>query len=73
VKRINIRDSNLKERLLKEQKNKCPYCKNIIKPTDATHIDHWQSINEFGDNEESNLRVLHEQCNLEKSSKIIVN
>jgi len=73
TKRTNIRDLSLTEKLLKKQKNKCPYCKNIIKVTDKTHIDHWQSINEFGNNEEENLAVLHEQCNLEKSNKIIVN
>ena len=73
TERVYIRTLGIKERLLKEQKNKCPYCKNIIKPTDKTHIDHWQSIDEFGSNEESNLCVMHEQCNLEKSNKVIVN
>lgn len=71
--RINIRDLSLIERLLKSQKNKCPYCSNIIKPTDDVHVDHWQSIDEFGDNEETNLCVMHKYCNLEKSNKIIVN
>lgn len=73
IKRVNIRDLNLTEELLKKQKNKCPYCKNIIKPTDNIHIDHWQSLDEFGDNDESNLKVMHQQCNLEKSNKIIIN
>lgn len=73
TERVAIRDSSLVERLLTKQKNKCTYCKNIIKPTDKIHIDHLQSIGtEFGDNDETNLCVMHEQCNLEKSDKIVV-
>jgi len=70
--RINIRSHVLIERLLKKQNNKCPYCKNIIKPTDETHIDHWQSLSEFGTNDEDNLCVLHIQCNLEKGPKTFI-
>lgn len=71
--RVPIRTPKLIERLLSNQKNKCPYCGNIIKPSDDMQVDHWQSLQEFGGNEEDNLCVLHNACNLEKKAKITIN
>lgn len=72
VKRLNIRDLSLEDRLLEKQNGICPYCKNQIKPTDQYEIDHLQSIDDFGSNEEINLALLHKACNREKSNKKIL-
>lgn len=72
AKRLNIRDLSLEERLLEKQNGLCPYCKNQIKPTDEYEIDHLQSIDDFGSNEEINLALLHKACNREKSNKKIL-
>lgn len=72
TKRINIRDLSLVDKLLEKQNGLCPYCKNQIKITDKYEIDHLQSVDDFGSNEELNLAVLHELCNREKSNKRIL-
>lgn len=72
AKRINVRDLTLEERLLERQNGLCPYCKNQIRPTDESEIDHLQSIDDFGSNEEVNLVLMHRICNREKSNKKIL-
>lgn len=67
-KRINIRDKNLEDKLLEKQNGICPYCKNQIRVTDEYEIDHLQSLDDFGNNEEHNLAILHKSCNREKSN-----
>jgi len=69
AKRISIRDVSLEDKLLQKQKGLCPYCKNQIKSTDDYEIDHLQSLDDFGSNEEFNLALLHIACNREKSNK----
>ena len=72
-KRISIRDKTLEDKLLEKQNGLCPYCKNQIRTTDDYEIDHLQSIDDFGNNEEINLALLHKSCNREKSNgKILI-
>jgi 5-methylcytosine-specific restriction endonuclease McrA len=71
-KRINIRDLSLVDKLMEKQNGICPYCKNQIRPSDKFEIDHIQSVDDFGSNEELNLALLHEICNREKSNKKII-
>jgi len=72
AKRLNIRDLSLEDRLLEKQNGICLYCKNQIKQTDEYEIDHLQSLDDFGSNEEINLALLHKSCNREKSNKKIL-
>ncbi len=67
-KRIYIRDKTLDDRLLEKQNGLCPYCKNQIRASDEYEIDHLQSLDDFGNNEEINLAILHKTCNREKSN-----
>ena len=71
-KRIAIRDLELKDKLVKKQNGICLYCKNQIKPNDDYEIDHIQPLDDYGDNLEINLPVLHKKCNREKSNKNIL-
>lgn len=71
VERIQIRDKTKIDAMLKKQNGICLYCKNIIKSTDKVHVDHLTSIDNFGNNSEENLVVMHELCNLEKSSSLL--
>lgn len=72
-KRILIRDKTLEDKLLEKQNGLCPYCKNQIRTTDDYEIDHLQSLDDFGNNDEINLAVLHQSCNREKSNgKILI-
>lgn len=57
---------------MEKQNGICPYCKNQIKPNDKYEIDHIQSVDDFGSNDELNLALLHEICNREKSNKKII-
>jgi 5-methylcytosine-specific restriction endonuclease McrA len=70
--RINIRDLSLIDKLMDKQNGICPYCKNQIKQSDKYEIDHLQSIDDFGSNDEINLALMHEACNREKSNKKIL-
>ena len=70
--RISIRDKTLEDKLLEKQNGLCPYCKNQIRSTDDYEIDHLQSIDDFGNNEEINLAILHKACNREKSNNKIL-
>lgn len=72
TKRLNIRDLSLEDKLLEKQNGLCPYCKNQIRNNDDYEIDHLQSIDDFGSNEEINLALLHKACNREKSNKKIL-
>ena len=72
-KRISIRDKTLEDKLLEKQNGLCPYCKNQIRTTDDYEIDHLQSLDDFGNNDEINLAILHQSCNREKSNgKILI-
>ena len=68
TKRISIRDKTLEDKLLEKQNGLCPYCKNQIRTTDDYEIDHLQSLDDFGNNDEINLAILHQSCNREKSN-----
>ena len=72
-KRISIRDKTLEDKLLEKQNGLCPYCKNQIRTTDDYEIDHLQSLDDFGNNDEINLAILHQSCNREKSNgKVLI-
>ncbi|HFZ6229333.1 TPA: HNH endonuclease family protein [Clostridioides difficile] len=56
-------------KLLEEQNNICPICKNKIFFTDITHNDHVISLAKGGSDSKENIQVVHERCNLEKGAK----
>lgn len=56
-------------KLLEEQNNICPICKNKIFFTDITHNDHAISLAKGGSDSKENIQVVHERCNLEKGVK----
>ncbi|MHC9387727.1 GmrSD restriction endonuclease domain-containing protein [Clostridioides difficile] len=56
-------------KLLEEQNNICPICKNKIFFTDITHNDHAISLAKGGSDSKENIQVVHERCNLEKGAK----
>lgn len=71
-RRIPIRSLELKDKLLKKQNGICIYCRNQIKTNDEYEIDHIQPLDDYGDNTEINLAILHKNCNREKSNKNIL-
>lgn len=55
------------ERLYKLQRGKCAFC--LKKLGEDVHLDHYVPLAGDGSNDPSNLRLLHEKCNLKKADK----
>lgn len=58
--------SDLTQKLLSIQNNKCFICQKAIDPTQTTNIDHIVPLANKGKDEESNFAVTHESCNKSK-------
>lgn len=50
--------------LLKQQRGKCAYCKNVVRY--KYHVDHIMPVSLGGDNDRSNLQILCPGCNQSK-------
>lgn len=68
--RIWIKNS-IKRRLLKETKGLCAHCGTKLKPHDNMTVEHVIPLNKGGTNDESNLTVLCDICNKDKSDMIL--
>jgi HNH endonuclease len=55
------------ERLYNLQHGKCAFCLKLL--GDDVHLDHYVPLARDGSNDPSNLRLLHEKCNLTKADK----
>ena len=58
----------LRERLSREQRGLCIYCRGRL-PLNASHIDHITPVIQGGSNERENLQLLCPGCNLRKSDR----
>lgn len=54
--------------LMEQQKGKCAFCL-LSFDDEKPHVDHYVPLALGGSNDRKNLRLLHETCNLMKSSK----
>lgn len=66
IKRRAFNKSGVKKRILEKYAYRCLECGDHHK----LHVDHITPLSKEGDNQESNLRVLCQKCNLKKGVKI---
>ena len=62
---------SLRYKILVRDKSTCQKCWKTVDDGIVPHVDHIQPVSRGGSNEESNLRVLCNTCNIKKNAKLI--